>query len=182
MPDLDISRISGNAPDEIKQALGDPTSFFNIYADGRLKQSFGYTIMERLEVVEIDIVSKAEEPSRKEGRVVCQVVIDEDMLNGGGNLHGGCSAFLVDVCTTFALSALGLATMNDPLLAVSLNINTTLHSPAQKGDVLRIVNTSVQIGNRAMTAKCEIWSGTHHRLVASGTHIKMAPSPPKTKL
>jgi len=97
MSSIDISRISGNASEKIKRYLSHPPSFFDIYAKGQLKHSFGHTIMERMDVQEISILNMAEEPSRKEGRVVCKVIVDEDMLNGDANLHGGCSCFLVDM-------------------------------------------------------------------------------------
>src|ERR1700761_1357756 len=66
-----------------------------------------------------------------------------------------------------------------------------------RGDKLRIVNTSIAIGARALSARAEacsnipllllsltyeaeqIWNVTKHRLVASGVHIKMQPSPAK---
>ena len=64
------------------------------------------------------------------------------------------------------------------------------------GDHLRIVSTSISLGTRALSARCEvgrnlpsiikyskvlvaftqIWNETRHRLVASGVHIKMEPN------
>ena len=53
-----------------------------------------------------------------------------DMINGGGNIHGGCSAFLVDVCSSLSLSALSLVTEGKEYLSVSQAINMIYHSPA----------------------------------------------------
>ncbi|KAJ7839312.1 hypothetical protein B0H13DRAFT_1454238, partial [Mycena leptocephala] len=49
------------------------------------------------------------------------------------------------------------------------------HSPATVGETLRIVNTTMTVGARALSARTEIWNATKHRLVASGVHIKMKP-------
>ncbi|PPQ81653.1 hypothetical protein CVT24_002831 [Panaeolus cyanescens] len=50
------------------------------------------------------------------------------------------------------------------------------------GDRIRLVNTTLTIGNRAESVRTEIWNTTHQRLVASGVHIKMVPSAPKPSL
>ncbi|KAH6902822.1 hypothetical protein BKA70DRAFT_1374281 [Coprinopsis sp. MPI-PUGE-AT-0042] len=61
---------------------------------------------------------------------------------------------------------------------VSQSLNIVYHSPAALGDRIRIVNQTMTVGARAQSARTEIWNLTHHRLVSSGTHIKMVPSPP----
>ncbi|THG97003.1 hypothetical protein EW026_g4925 [Hermanssonia centrifuga] len=48
-----------------------------------------------------------------------------------------------------------------------------------EGCRLKIVNTTMALGGRVMTARAEIYDITHNRLVASGVHIKMPPSAPK---
>ena len=69
-----------------------------------------------MKVVEISLNRKAEEEKKLEARLVVELDVTEgqyihpiqmlkklfivfvlDMLNGAGNIHGGCSAFLVDV-------------------------------------------------------------------------------------
>ncbi|KDR84348.1 hypothetical protein GALMADRAFT_220121 [Galerina marginata CBS 339.88] len=179
---FDITRIAGNAPDEIKQTIGDPSAFL---ANRRPFETpiFGQSIQGRLKVTEISINNKAEEERKTEARVVMEVEVSEDMLNGGGNIHGGCSAFLVDTCSSLALLALSMANTGDVHPSVSQSLNIVYHSPAQLGDKLRIVNTTLTLGARAHSARTEIWNVTHHRLAVSGTHIKMAPSmPPKSNL
>jgi len=59
---------------------------------------------------------------------------------------------------------------------VSQSMNVFFHAPAVLGEVLQIINTSISIGKRVVSAKTEIWSTTHRRLVVSGIHVKMAPS------
>ncbi|KAI0034591.1 HotDog domain-containing protein, partial [Vararia minispora EC-137] len=98
--------------------------------------------------------------------------VKTDMLNGGGNMQGGCTAFLIDVC-----SSLGLAAAGRPE-TVSQAINISYHAPAPLGCKIRIINTSMAIGARISSIRCEIWDVTHKRLVATGIHMKMRPSSP----
>ncbi|KAF8871375.1 HotDog domain-containing protein [Gymnopilus junonius] len=175
---VDISRIAGNASDDIKRFLG------IILTSPRKERSpaFAESIQRRLKVTEVSINKKAEEERKTEARVVLELEVSEDMLNGGGNIHGGCSAFLVDTCSTLALIALGMANTGEFSPSVSQSLNIVYHSPAQLGDKLRLVNTTLTLGARAHSARTEIWTITHHRLVVSGTHVKMAPSTPKSNL
>ncbi|EDR12638.1 uncharacterized protein LACBIDRAFT_292681 [Laccaria bicolor S238N-H82] len=181
-PKEDISHVSGNASDDIKHILGIPSRFFQHFQAENAPPMFGDSIQTRMVVTEISINNKAEEPKKVEGRVVLELDVAEDMLNGGGNIHGGCSAFLIDVCSTLALTALNLATTGELSPSVSQSLNIVYHSPASLGDRIKIVNTTLTLGARAHSVRTEIWNLTHHRLVASGTHIKMAPSKPKSSL
>ncbi|EAU82753.1 hypothetical protein CC1G_10658 [Coprinopsis cinerea okayama7 len=174
--DLDISHVKGNAPEEIKRLLVSPYRLYKSnQAQGPL---FGEEIQKRLVVTEVSILQKAEEPLKQEGRVVLETDVAEDMLNGGGNIHGGCSAFLIDICSTLALIALGIVNNSKSTRSVSQSLNVVYHSPASLGDRIRIVNQTLTLGARAQSVRTEIWNVTHHRLVSSGTHIKMVPSPP----
>jgi len=177
-PSDDISQIAGNASDDIKRLVGH--DFFQKHKGVR-SPVFGESIQERMKVVEISLNRKAEEEKKLEARVVVELDVTEDMLNGGGNIHGGCSAYLVDMCSTLALVSLNLENSGD-IGTVSQSLNIIYHSPAQLADKLRIVNTTLTIGARAHSARTEIWNATHHRLVVSGTHIKMVPSLPKAAL
>ncbi|KAG6841294.1 hypothetical protein C0991_012464 [Blastosporella zonata] len=174
----DISRVSGNAPDDVKTVVSNTSMFYAHHIDGVTGPIFGEAITKRLDITEVSIEQKAEEPLKAEGRVVCELTVEEDMVNGGGKIHGGCSAFLVDVCSSMCLMALRLSTTGDYEGSVSQSLNIVYHSPADLGDRLRIVNTTMTMGARALSARTEIWNVTHHRLVSSGVHIKMKPSPP----
>lgn len=177
----DVSHIRGNAPTEIKERLSNIKAYFRSFAPTKfqdLPNTFGKSISNRFAVTEISILSKVDEESKLEGKVVVEIEVDEEMINGAGNIHGGCSAFLVDVCSSLSISALSLATVGKEQPSVSQAINMIYHSPATLGDKLRIVNTSMTLGNRTQSCRTEIWNSTHHRLVASGTHVKMMPSPP----
>ena len=118
---VDISKISGNAPDYLKEMLGDPKSFFANRVPGISGPIFCQSIFEKLKLVEIGVVKKVEESSKDEGRVVVEIDVTEgtspvrricnrripvltwdlffsDMLNPAGSMHGGCAAALIDMC------------------------------------------------------------------------------------
>ncbi|KAJ7619444.1 HotDog domain-containing protein [Roridomyces roridus] len=165
-----MTGITGNAPDEVKEVLSNIPNLFGAQ-QANVAGGFGDSIVQRLQVTHASLEAKADEPMKKEGKVVCELEVRQDMLNGGGNVHGGCSAFLVDICST-----LSLFVYEPGAPTVSQSMNIVYHSPATLGDKLRIVNTTLTVGARAMSARTEIWNATSHRLVASGVHIKMQPS------
>jgi len=181
--EVDISKVSGNASENVKSLIASPTLYLSSQVGGPQGPLFGGAILKRVVVTEVSVNEKAEEPQRLEGRVVCEIEVEEDMVNGGGNIHGGCSAFLIDMCSTMSLVALKLATSGECQGGVSQSLNIVYHSPARVGEKLRLVNTTLTMGARAFSARTEMWSLAHHRLVASGVHIKMqSSSGPKANL
>ncbi|KAA1466659.1 Thioesterase/thiol ester dehydrase-isomerase [Dentipellis sp. KUC8613] len=169
--DYDPAKVAGNASLDAKARVARGYAIIAKKTSG-----FSAPIARRLHLVEVDVRGKADEPSRQEARVVCETEVAEDMLNIAGNMHGGCSAFLVDVCSSTPFAALS----PEGAMGVSQAINMVYHAPARLGDKLKIVSTTIAVGARVMSARCEIWDTTNHRLVASGVHVKMDPSPPKT--
>ncbi|KAJ7817864.1 HotDog domain-containing protein [Mycena olivaceomarginata] len=160
---------------DIDSDVKDSLSFSHVLGieSNAVKSGFGDSIVEQLLVTHASVQNNSEDPTKKEGRVVCELVVTEEMLNGGGNIHGGCSALLIDMCSSLCLMVYQRG------MHVSQSLNIVYHSPATLGETLRIVNTTITVGARAMSARTEIWSATKHRLVASGVHIKMRPSKPK---
>jgi len=169
-PPFDASQVKGNAPDDVKELVENLLRAFMVDS----KHGFADSIGARTKVAEVSIRPKATAPKREEATVVCELEVQQDMVNGGGNMHGGCSAYLIDICTSLPLAAL---VKGNP--GVSQSINMVYHAPATVGTPLRIICTSIAVGGRAMTARGEIWDIKNGRLVASGVHIKMFPSQPK---
>ncbi|KIY43159.1 hypothetical protein FISHEDRAFT_54105 [Fistulina hepatica ATCC 64428] len=169
-----MAQIGGNASHEVKKATQGFRAYFLQYT--KSDTGFAQSIGKRLSLDEVSINPSAAEPARDECKVVCSMTVEEDMVNGSSNLHGGCSAFLIDVCSSLALVAMSAAMYGEPMLSVSQSLNVVFHSPAALGDKLRIVNTTLTLGARAMSVRTEIWNDTHKRLVCSGVHIKMQPS------
>jgi len=173
----DVSKIGGNASFEVKKFIHHTATD----EKGSLA-GFARGVGDRFVLREISYIEKAEEPERMEGRTVIGITVGSDMVNFLGSMHGGCTAYLIDICTSLALTAFEMSEGGEPgLPSVSQALNIVYHSPAKLGDELRIVNTTIAVGSRAMSARCEIWNETHHRQVASGIHTKMRPSPPKLK-
>ncbi|KAI0053807.1 Thioesterase/thiol ester dehydrase-isomerase, partial [Auriscalpium vulgare] len=129
----------------------------------------------RVSITEVSLNPMAEEPSKFEARVVCELFVEEDMLNISGNMHGGCAAYLVDICSTLPIAAYNA----DGRSGVSQIINMIYHAPAKLGAKLKIISTTIAVGGRTMSARCEIWDATNQRLVASGIQVKMDASPAK---
>ncbi|KAF7307701.1 4HBT domain-containing protein [Mycena kentingensis (nom. inval.)] len=76
-----IASITGNADDETKRAFLVIGDTFARRPSG--KPSFGESILHRLRVVHASVDPKLEEPLKKEGKIVVEVEMADDMLNGG---------------------------------------------------------------------------------------------------
>ncbi|KAG8928439.1 hypothetical protein FRC02_006898 [Tulasnella sp. 418] len=120
--------------------------------------------------------------NRMVGHVVTEVEVTKDMTNGIGSLHGGCGAFLVDVCTSAMLMLFEETGWRQVYTGVSSTLNMSYHAPAPIGTKLRIVSTSVAVGQRTANARCEIYDKARGTVIATGTHLKMKPSTPNSKL
>ncbi|KAF9073977.1 hypothetical protein BDP27DRAFT_1215001, partial [Rhodocollybia butyracea] len=100
-----------------------------------------------------------------------------DMANNRYTMHGGCTAFLVDMCSSLALAALtrNINPNSSKFKAVSQSLNIVYHSPAPVGDRLRIVSTTMPVPfvSKELELDSNIWSKDYHRLVASGMHNMM---------
>ncbi|OJA18087.1 hypothetical protein AZE42_04169 [Rhizopogon vesiculosus] len=100
--DTDISQVEGNASPELKRAmLGGTVQYLATrhvtQSTGEQFGAFENKIASRLQVTEVSILPKAEEPEKLEGRVVVEVIADGEMANHVGTLHGGVAAMLIDM-------------------------------------------------------------------------------------
>ncbi|KAF9527971.1 hypothetical protein CPB83DRAFT_814464 [Crepidotus variabilis] len=181
---VDVSNIAGNASGDIKRTLANYRLYRGLSQteDPDIDSIFGRSIQKSLRFVEISIKNHVEESQRLEGRVVLELDVSKGMLNEVGILHGGCSAYLVDITSAYALSALHLHLTGRMLHSVSQMLAILYHSPALKGEKLRLVNQTLFLDGTAISARTEIWNVTKHCLVASGVHSKMVPSSVKAML
>ncbi|KIJ20498.1 hypothetical protein PAXINDRAFT_68717, partial [Paxillus involutus ATCC 200175] len=173
---VDTAAIGGNASKELKQSLFDIVIAAAKSIKVRGIRGFEPDIITRLEWTEVSVLKNAEEPKKLEGRVVSETTVEDDMLNIRGTLHGACSALLIDSCSMMPTALLGLVTTGRADLGATQSMNILFHGPAMIGDRLRIVSTTISLGGRAQSSRCEIWNITHHRLVASGIHTRMSAS------
>ncbi|KAL4256758.1 Thioesterase domain-containing protein [Pleurotus pulmonarius] len=178
IPSSAIAAVPGSAPDRSKEVTLKLLEIFKVGGVG-----FGTGIADRLVVTDVSIIQNSAEPLRADARVVCELEVTEDMANIAGNMHGGCSIYLVDSCSTLPLSA-WLAAQPDRKndSGVSQSINTVFHAPAPVGTKLRIISTSTMTEGAIFASRCQIWDVINHRLIASGVHLKMIASQPKPKL
>ncbi|KAI0832561.1 HotDog domain-containing protein [Trametes gibbosa] len=126
-------------------------------------------------------VFRREKDGKAHAQVTYQTTVHDDMLNIGGNMHGGCAIYMIDICSSMALAVLGMST-GKPWNFVSQAINTTFHAPVPLGAKIEVVNRTVSFGSRTVSATTEIWDLTNGRLCVTGVHNKMKPSEPKAKL
>ncbi|KAH9848929.1 hypothetical protein C2E23DRAFT_842157 [Lenzites betulinus] len=171
-----LPQLQGAATDLSPKQRAGILKYLNIllHADGG---KFAQSVASRLEMTEFEVY-KREEDGKTQVRAVFEGVVSEDMLNAAENMHGGCSMYLIDICSSIALVALSITLHNDARF-VSQAIHTVFHAPAKIGAKLRIVNNTISFGARTVSARTEIWDMTNRRLVASGLHNQMQPSAPK---
>ncbi|KIY50667.1 hypothetical protein FISHEDRAFT_38928 [Fistulina hepatica ATCC 64428] len=164
-----LSQMKGNAPDYVKQLN------YNTYCSYGVgdKDSFGYAVGQSVKFTDVDIDRKREKHGRLEATTVAEVLVTKNMLNGAGMLHGGCVAYLID---NTPLVVLGIVN-NVNGVGVTQAMNIVFHSPAPLGTRLKIISTSVALGGRIMTARCEIMNSNSGRVVASAFVNKMQPLP-----
>jgi acyl-coenzyme A thioesterase 13 len=108
----DISGIAGNASFQVKKQVA--TMYLELLTNKMSGRGFACNIGTRLILKEISFRKKVEEPQRMEGRVVVELTVNSgtthrsrtwlsfyltslDMANSLGSMHGGCTAYLVDV-------------------------------------------------------------------------------------
>jgi acyl-coenzyme A thioesterase 13 len=67
--DIDASRIGGNGSSELKQII--------VLSSNRAIPGFAQLVGGRLQVTEVSIDNKVEEPEKVESRVGCEAVVDK---------------------------------------------------------------------------------------------------------
>lgn len=139
---------------------------------------FGYKVGKSVRFTEVNVNRKLEKQGRLEATTVAEVEVTKHMLNGAGMLHGGCVAYLIDNCCSTPLVVLGLIQSVNGV-GVTQSMNVLFHSPAPLGTCLRIVSTSIALGGRVMSSRCEILDKDTGRVVASAFLSKMQPASSK---
>ncbi|KAL0954568.1 hypothetical protein HGRIS_003528 [Hohenbuehelia grisea] len=166
-PGLDASLIKGNVPQDQKRLSANALAFF-VDSQGK---SYNAGVGKRIKLVEINTRKRRGEAGKEtdEMETVCEIVVEPDMCNVYGVLHGGCAAYIIDPCTSSALVGLGLYLGVDGT-GMSNSMQIIWHAAAPLGAKLRIVNTSLSIKGRVRSARCEIWNTRTGELCISGVH------------
>ncbi|KAI0316644.1 HotDog domain-containing protein [Amylostereum chailletii] len=170
LPDCEavVTRIGGSASERTKRLVCNTFAAYGVGGD----DTFGAEVGKAVRFIEVDLGGKGR---YLEARVVCELAVTNHMLNGAGMMHGGCIGYLVDNCASTPLVALGLE-RNVNGVGVTQSMQITYHSPAPPGATLHIVSTSVSLGSRIMTSRCEILDRDSGRIVASAVLNKMQPA------
>ncbi|XP_068951149.1 acyl-coenzyme A thioesterase 13 [Petaurus breviceps papuanus] len=113
------------------------------------------------------VVEKVTLLSTSPGKVVCEMKVGEEHRNSLGTLHGGLTATLVDVISTFALIN---TERGKP--GVSVDMNITYLSPAKVGEEILIVAHVLKQGKTLAFASVDLTSKTTGKLIAQGRHTK----------
>ncbi|KAH7104359.1 hypothetical protein BKA62DRAFT_694421 [Auriculariales sp. MPI-PUGE-AT-0066] len=104
--------------------------------------------------------------------VVSECAVEKDMLHGGHLTHGGCTAYLADLCTSFAFKLHARESGRNLRVGPTQTLNVVYHAPGIPGTILRIAATSLSINDRLVSGKCEVWDTTNKRLVVSAIIVR----------
>jgi len=154
--------ISGNAEPASKARV---LAWWDRYLAGPSSGQFGANVKPYLKIVSVDVYS---EHRRDVFEVVHEATVSEEFLNCNGVMHGGCTAFIMDICTTSVLFP-----FSDERMNVSLNLGVTYHAPVPLGTRLRIISTSVSLNKRVPTLSCQMYDVDRGTILATGKHMKM---------
>ncbi|OSD00590.1 hypothetical protein PYCCODRAFT_1446161 [Trametes coccinea BRFM310] len=171
LPDyLDPSTVAGNASLEQKRLC---LNTLGAYGLGD-KDCFAYAVGARIRLTELRYETEGE---RIEVVAVAEVQACKEMLNGAGTVHGGCICYLIDNCASIPLVTLGLMRGINGV-GVSQAMSVFFHAPASINTCMRITATSIALGTRIMSSRCEIKDKESGRPIASAILTKMQPGPP----
>ncbi|XP_046588395.1 acyl-coenzyme A thioesterase 13 isoform X1 [Neodiprion lecontei] len=105
--------------------------------------------------------------SAGDGKCRVEFPVEDGHLNGGGTLHGGFTATLVDCISTYALMTTGTGAPG-----VSVNINVSYLNAASPGEVIVVDAKTCKAGKRLAFLEVELSKKDGGRLVARGQHTK----------
>ncbi|KAI0364103.1 hypothetical protein BV20DRAFT_974806 [Pilatotrama ljubarskyi] len=175
LPDYkDPASIAGNAPRRVKQLILNTLGAYGIGSP----RCFAHTVGRRIRIAEVNY--RTDGPTTT-AVVVADVQACQEMLNGAGTVHGGCLCYLVDNCASFPLIALGLI-KNINGVGVTQAMTVSFHAPASIDTCMRITSTSVTLGSRIMTSRCEVSDKDTGQMIASALLSKMQPTAPPARL
>uniref|UniRef100_A0A1I8PIX2 Thioesterase domain-containing protein n=1 Tax=Stomoxys calcitrans TaxID=35570 RepID=A0A1I8PIX2_STOCA len=111
-------------------------------------------------------LEKVKITSGGEGKCTAEFIVSTEHLNRLGGLHGGFTATLVDMVTTYAL-------MSKPCHpGVSVNINVNYLKAAKAGDEVLIDASLLRAGKKLAFLECELRQKKDNSIIAKGSHTK----------
>ncbi|KAJ4478426.1 hypothetical protein J3R30DRAFT_2898811 [Lentinula aciculospora] len=175
-----MAHIQGNLPLPMKE---ENERFFRHFV-GTPQTSFGAEIGKDIKLTsanvflpdELEGKSEAEVAKAKksaETETVCEIDVTKDMCNIYGTLHGGCAAYIIDLCSSTSIVCYGLYTGADGT-GVSSSMNIHWHRPITLGKKLKIVSNTVFVDGLIRNARSELRDRQTDRLYVSAVHSTMA--------
>lgn len=104
------------------------------------------------------------------GRCVASLKVEQEHCNNYGTLHGGCTATLVDVVSTFAL--VGETEESLRHLGVSVNMNIDYMKAGRLGSEIIVDAQVKKRGKKLAFLDVEIRDKENNDLLAKGSHTK----------
>ncbi|EIN06665.1 hypothetical protein PUNSTDRAFT_145203 [Punctularia strigosozonata HHB-11173 SS5] len=175
----DVSTIKGNLSPDDKQTLVNLLAYY--VGAGEV---YSNDVGKKIRITEVDVRKTASDEPTWQSESVCEILVENHMLNPHGVLHGGCMAYLVDLCSSVPIVAIALVS-GSAGVGFSQAMNIIWHAPAKGGTTLSIVGKSLSVGKNILTCQCEIWDKEKGKLLATAVHSKVQPEPknaPRCKL
>lgn len=101
-----------------------------------------------------------------DGKCTAEFKVGPEHLNRGGFLHGGFTATIVDMVTTYAL-------MSKPCNAgVSVDLHVTYLKAAKEGDTIVVSANTIKAGKKLAFIECVLMQKNDGAIVARGSQTK----------
>ncbi|KAH8920116.1 hypothetical protein BT69DRAFT_1265982 [Atractiella rhizophila] len=142
---------------------------------------YGSEVMQKLQLVScelegFEVVQEDGEDVLKSGRgakstVIFKLLVDESMCSPTGFIHGGCTAYLLDVCTSLAIRP-----FSKPgfwfTTGMSTSLITTFLNAVPCNTTVLLVNRTLSQGKAVASYDFEMISEDGKTIYAKGTHTK----------
>lgn len=103
---------------------------------------------------------------------VFALTVTSPLCNRFGTLHGGATAYLIDICTTLALAPIAAPGFWGSA-GVSRTLSATYLRPAPQGMEVRVVAEVVQAGRRTCSLRARVEDGQTGVWLSTGEHCKV---------
>ncbi|GAB5591159.1 hypothetical protein Unana1_06059 [Umbelopsis nana] len=103
--------------------------------------------------------------------LVYEFIVGETHVNGLGNLHGGCVATLIDLCSSLAILVSGEKMVPWRSAGISTELAVSYIAGAPEGAKLRVENELLRSGKTLANLYTKIYNESG-KLCYSGTHTK----------
>lgn len=127
---------------------------------------------------QVQLVSASSKPT---GHVVFSFTVGAPHCNRLGNLHGGCTATLFDICTTVALAPIARPGFW-VFAGVTRTLNVTYIRPIAEGEEIVIESEVVHAGKRLCMIKGVMRRKSDGAIMATCEHGKVSIEPELSKL